>query len=86
MKRSQINEMCAEAKGVFEKCGWTLPPEPRWDFTDFGKNDIANAALVLVNLAEESKDINLRSGDSLGIAAEGDIGMGRDKKREDKAP
>lgn len=55
MKRSQINEMCAEAKGVFEKCGWTLPPEPRWDFTDFGKNDIANAALVLVNLAEEKE-------------------------------
>ena len=55
MKRSKINEMCQEAKNVFEKHGWVLPPEPKWDFTDFGKNDIDNAALVLVNLAEEKE-------------------------------
>ncbi|MBE6414054.1 MAG: D-lyxose/D-mannose family sugar isomerase [Verrucomicrobiaceae bacterium] len=55
MKRSKINEMCREAKAVFEKHGWTLPPEPKWDFTDFGKDDIDNAALVLINLAEEKE-------------------------------
>ncbi len=55
MKRSVINEMCQEAKDVFEKHGWTLPPEPKWDFSDFGKGDIKNYALVLINLAEEKE-------------------------------
>lgn len=55
MKRSLINQMCQEAKDVFEKHGWTLPPAPKWDFSDFGKNDLDNYALVLVNLAEEKE-------------------------------
>jgi D-lyxose ketol-isomerase len=53
MKRSEINIIYREAKSVFEKHGWALPPDPKWDITDFGLNDFENYGLVLINLAEE---------------------------------
>lgn len=33
--------------------GWVLPPNPRWDITDFGLGDFGRYGLVLVNLAEQ---------------------------------
>jgi D-lyxose ketol-isomerase len=53
MKRSRINNIYNEAKACFERHGWALPPNPRWDITDFGLNDFENHGLVLINLAEE---------------------------------
>jgi len=53
MKRSEINAIYHEAKAVFEKHGWVLPPNPKWDITDFGLDDFENYGLVLINLAEE---------------------------------
>jgi len=53
MKRSAINAACREATACFERHGWALPPEPRWDVTDFGLGDFVRAGLVLINLAEE---------------------------------
>jgi hypothetical protein len=53
MKRSEINELVRAATACFEAHGWALPPEPRWDVTDFGLGDWRRFGLVLVNLAEE---------------------------------
>jgi len=53
MKRSRINEILREAAACFERHGWALPPNPRWDVTDFGLGDFDGNGLVLVNLAEE---------------------------------
>lgn len=53
MKRSEINAILREAESAFERHGWVLPPEPRWDVTDFGLEDFPAYGLVLVNLAEE---------------------------------
>jgi len=53
MKRSEINELVRSASACFQSHGWTLPPEPRWDVTDFGLGDWRKLGLVLVNLAEE---------------------------------
>ncbi len=53
MKRSEINQLIRDASAAFERGGWTLPPEPRWDVTDFGLGDWRRYGLVLVNLAEE---------------------------------
>lgn len=53
MKRSEINALVREATVCFERTGWTLPPNPRWDVTDFGLGDWRTAGLVLVNLADE---------------------------------
>jgi D-lyxose ketol-isomerase len=39
MKRSEINKLVNSATACFEAHGWTLPPEPRWDVTDFGLGD-----------------------------------------------
>jgi len=55
MKRSAINEVVKASSLYFKSNGWTLPPEPRWDVTDFGLGDFLNCGLVLVNLAEESE-------------------------------
>lgn len=52
MKRSDINSLIRSAKACFEAHGWTLPPVPRWDVTDFGLGDWQAHGLVLVNLAE----------------------------------
>ncbi|MGA0369026.1 MAG: D-lyxose/D-mannose family sugar isomerase [Kiritimatiellia bacterium] len=53
MKRSTVNEACREAVNAFADNGWTLPPDPRWDVTDFGLGDFERKGLVLINLAEE---------------------------------
>ncbi len=53
MKRSEINKAVRDATAFFESNGWTLPPKPRWDVTDFGLGDFSKWGLVLVNLAEE---------------------------------
>jgi D-lyxose ketol-isomerase len=53
MKRSAINTIYHEAKACFESHGWALPPNPRWDITDFGLGQFDQYGLVLVNLADE---------------------------------
>ena len=53
MKRSAINQALAEARRVFLAGGWVLPPEPRWDVTDFGQGDFPRCGIVLINLTEE---------------------------------
>ncbi len=53
MKRSQINTSIQEAKKCFEKHYWTLPPDPKWDVTDFGLGNFDHKGLVLINLTEE---------------------------------
>lgn len=53
MKRSEINRLVRSATACFEAHGWTLPPEPRWDVTDFGLAEATRFGLVLINLAEE---------------------------------
>ena len=55
MKRSEINAIFREAKNCFSRCGWALPPFPRWDITDFGTGDFQRYGLVLINLAEETE-------------------------------
>lgn len=53
MKRSQINRAVKWATTFFQSNGWTLPPNPKWDVTDFGLGNFNEWGLVLVNLAEE---------------------------------
>ena len=53
MKRSKVNEAIKKATAFFESNGWTLPPEPAWDVTDFGLGRFEQEGLVLVNLADE---------------------------------
>lgn len=53
MKRSEINALVRSAQSCFEAHGWSLPPNPRWDVTDFGLGNWREAGLILVNLAEE---------------------------------
>jgi len=53
MKRSEINSIYLESKSCFETHGWALPPNPRWDITDFGLGRFDRFGLVLVNLAEQ---------------------------------
>jgi hypothetical protein len=53
LKRSEINALVRAASACFWKRGWTLPPKPRWDVTDFGLGDWRRFGLILVNLAEE---------------------------------
>ena len=67
MKRSEINAVLARASSIFEKHGWTLPPEPKWDITDFGLHDFSKYGLVLVNLCEE-RPIAFRSRTVIFIA------------------
>lgn len=55
MKRSEINALYESAKSCFEAHGWALPPNPRWDITDFSLGDFATNGLVLVNLADEKE-------------------------------
>ena len=55
MKRSQINKAVKVSMSFFERNGWTLPPNPKWDVTDFGLGDFTKYGLVLVNLAEEAE-------------------------------
>ncbi|HRJ70921.1 MAG TPA: D-lyxose/D-mannose family sugar isomerase [Terrimicrobiaceae bacterium] len=53
MKRSEINAAIRTAGEAFQEGGWTLPPKPKWDVTEFGLEDFCKNGLVLVNLAEE---------------------------------
>ncbi|HWA88318.1 MAG TPA: D-lyxose/D-mannose family sugar isomerase [Opitutus sp.] len=53
MKRSEINQAFHEAGACFARHGWTLPPRPKWDITDFGLGEFAKFGLVLINLAAE---------------------------------
>ena len=53
MKRSEINSLIQSAARCFGKHGWALPPNARWDVTDFGLGDWRRFGLVLVNLADE---------------------------------
>lgn len=53
MKRSEINSAYRQAVACFEAHCWALPPNPRWDITDFGLEDFARHGLTLVNLADE---------------------------------
>lgn len=53
MKRSEINKAITKASKYFEKNGWFLPPNPKWDITDFGLGSFTDSGLVLVNLTEE---------------------------------
>jgi D-lyxose ketol-isomerase len=53
MKRSHINQLIRQASACFAAHGWTLPPNPMWDVTDFGLGDPRKFGLLLVNLAEE---------------------------------
>lgn len=55
MKRSEINALVRDARDCFTEHGWALPPNPRWDVTDFGLGAWREAGLVLVNLAEEKE-------------------------------
>jgi hypothetical protein len=55
MKRSEINQLVRDASDYWADNGWTLPPNPRWDVTDFGLGDWRKHGLVLVNLAEEKE-------------------------------
>lgn len=53
MKRSEINRVVRDATACFAAHGWALPPNPKWDVTDFGLGDFDAHGLTLVNLAEE---------------------------------
>jgi D-lyxose ketol-isomerase len=53
MRRSEINAAIRAAQEAFSSAGWALPPQPRWDVTDFGLGQFGEQGLVLVNLAEE---------------------------------
>ena len=53
MKRSEINQVIQEAMTAFDKHHWFLPPNPRWDVTDFGLGDFSTTGLTSVNLAEQ---------------------------------
>lgn len=53
MKRSEINAVVRNASMAFKRHGWVLPPNPRWDVTDFGLGDFPKYGLILVNLSEQ---------------------------------
>lgn len=53
MKRSEINQAVRQAAACFAKHHWMLPPNPKWDVTDFGLGSFEEKGLVLINLAEE---------------------------------
>ncbi|MDX2227824.1 MAG: D-lyxose/D-mannose family sugar isomerase [Verrucomicrobiae bacterium] len=55
MKRSEINEVVRKATVFYAQNGWHLPPQPRWDVTDFGLGNFKRYGLVLINLAEEKE-------------------------------
>lgn len=53
MKRSEINSAVLASISYFEHNKWALPPNPKWDITDFGLGNFKKSGLVLLNLAEE---------------------------------
>lgn len=55
MKRSEINTAFEQASSCFNNNSWQLPPNPKWDITDFGLQNFESFGLVLVNLAQEAE-------------------------------
>jgi len=55
MNRSTVNRAVKDAIKFFNRHHWHLPPNPRWDVTDFGLGHFEKFGLVLVNLAEEDE-------------------------------
>jgi len=53
MKRSEINQLVRDATACFQRNSWTLPPNAKWDVTDFGLGDWRQNGLVLINLADQ---------------------------------
>lgn len=53
MKRSAINSAFRSASACFARHHWALPPQPRWDITDFGLGAFERCGLTLINLATE---------------------------------
>lgn len=53
MKRSTINLAYREARASFARHRWTLPPNAKWDITDFNLGEFDRCGLTLVNLALE---------------------------------
>ena len=53
MKRSEINQLILDADALFQRYGRVLPPNPKWDVTDFGLGCWRDYGLVLINLADE---------------------------------
>jgi hypothetical protein len=53
MKRSEINAVYRDALACFARHGWSLPPRPKWDVTDFGLGNFERYGLTVVNLATE---------------------------------
>jgi D-lyxose ketol-isomerase len=55
VRRSEANAFVCAATACFQANGWSLPPHPRWDVTDFGLDDWDRHGLVLVNLTEQAE-------------------------------
>ena len=55
MKRSEINNVVKEASDAFARHQWYLPPNPKWDVTDFGLGDFKSTGLTSINLAEQKE-------------------------------
>ena len=55
MKRSEINNAIKEASAAFERHHWYLPPNPKWDVTDFGLGEFTKTGLTAVNLSEHEE-------------------------------
>ncbi|WP_194774817.1 D-lyxose/D-mannose family sugar isomerase [Pararhodonellum marinum] len=55
MKRSEVNQAVKQASDFFNANGWTLPPDPIWDVTDFGLGNFKQYGLILINLASEAE-------------------------------
>ncbi|MFI5356196.1 MAG: D-lyxose/D-mannose family sugar isomerase [Opitutales bacterium] len=53
MKRSEINAAWRAAHACFTRHHWAMPPQPRWDITDFGLGNFPRSGLTIVNLATE---------------------------------
>lgn len=53
MKCSEINRAYDDACDCFRRHSWVLPPQPRWDITDFGLGNFRRYGLTLINLATE---------------------------------
>jgi hypothetical protein len=53
MKRSSVNRAHRDALACFALHHWALPPNPKWDITDFGLGDFDRVGLSLVNLTSE---------------------------------
>jgi D-lyxose ketol-isomerase len=53
MQRSTINRLIRSAETCYRAHGWALPPNGRWDVTDFGLGNWRKFGLVLVTLAAE---------------------------------